>query len=529
MSFSDTNNSALHYSSQVFAGLGAVVSAAGAIFKTSGAPLASGILSALAKLLDFFSQTDNQILQLISQIQEAIHELQIDASKQTILQRFTDISNAMAACRVVYQDLALRSSGPWNPLDDAHADEKLDLCRVTLETLVPSAGLNLSDPPGVSPLWFVLRDFQEGLYFSPVADQDGNKVFGSTFKYAQEEVHWVGESSRWDYGCDWSLGPLKFSHIFLPDVISINGMDGYVFCPVLTLPAYVHAIGVFITAGLTLRRDFLEQPQYRFEIGRHARFLADVYRKMLSEGFVYLPVPSCPWAVTGVLGEAPERFAWMDWLAGTGAVPSLGVWPEPATDFHAPFGCIDRFTGNFVVADFTDFSSAPPAYQDGQLRGDQFRWFMDRFRMPDSFDPYVLARFHQVFLFKSLRAGKQLCKNEQLDGVRSTVNSLCQLLGDPPLIPELGYGDWSLKEICQVVSASNPSGPLGDQHPAPGVVVAGLHPFLDPASWPDSVKLHPWGLRELASALEGPGFMLNAPGASDPRSRSMRYLVSSAE
>jgi hypothetical protein len=169
------------------------------------------------------------------------------------------------------------------------------------------------------------------------------------------------------------------------------------------------------------------------------------------------------------------------------ALSAVRVQFLPPNPYRGPYGCIDRFTGDCVLGNFADFRTRMPA---------------DSYNRPDN-----LMLFYQGLLVAALRCGKQLYQKQQLDGVRSTVNTLCQFVGDPPLLPGPSFGDWSMRELFEVVA--NPGAAL--EYPPENLGNA----------------KEPSGLRELVSQLQKSWGFSNVRLADTPPSQSLRYLLSS--
>jgi len=431
MSVSDVNNQALQAPAQalqVASNLVQAMTAAGIAAVVGGAAgVVGAALALLGAILMVFDDTDSKIAQL----QQEINQLGLDAREQNILQRATDLNTVMSACRTAYRNLKARMD-EGSAVSDDYADGQLTFCMQTLEAIVPSSSDASLATPTTMPLWFVVMDYQPQIYFSAL--RKNGSAFGASFAYIDlEPINSVQQLGR-----ERSLVPMTFSQYLVP----VMGA----FCPIWTLPAYLHALGVFLAVGLGLRRDFFKRKEYRDEIRRHAEFLSQVYKKILGDGFVFLPMPRDP-SVADPKDNPYGSENWPTlWYRGP-VVPTLDTtygwdgyspqtWWDPQwlSGYCQPFGCVDRFTGDYVLG---NFPVIPPSRL---LPADT----------PNK--PHLLTMFYQGLLLAALRSGKQLYQKEQLGGVRSTVNSWCQLIGEPPLLPEPCFGDWSMREVFEVVS-----------------------------------------------------------------------------
>ena len=108
---------------------------------------------------------------------------------------------------------------------------------------------------------------------------------------------------------------MNFSSVLVPDTTP----SGFAFCPTLTLPAYLQAVGIFVTVGVGLLPGKFAEV-YKPDIERHASFLADIYTENLTEGYVFLPMPWNPWLPNMPLVSSTEN-TWRDGLA---------LWPANA-------------------------------------------------------------------------------------------------------------------------------------------------------------------------------------------------------
>jgi len=488
MSVSDANNKAIQPPAQALqaaSNLAQAMTAAGLAATVGGAAGAAGAcLALLGAILMMFDDTDKKIQQL----QEEIVQLGLDARQQNILQRATDINTAMANCRVVKRIVDEKKNAGLKVPPDV-ADDLLRQVMVSLEALVPSdPGASLNEPTSM-PLWFVLADYQQPLYFSAFKDKTVPGSFGAIFYYADLPYGEV------DYINVVKLGPMHFSSYLCPPAEPA-------FCSTSTLPAYLAALTTFQAAGQGLRDNFLKVQEYRDEIKRHASFLADVYSKILGEGFIFLRLPTDPSNVDkGDWGDYDER--WTNWKLAIPhcwykgiAMPGPGVdllpWQFPSSGYCQPFGCINRFTGNYVLDNFPEVPNSRLSPND----------------TPDKV--HQLTMFYQGLVLAALRSGKQLYWAEQMEGIRSSVNSLCQLVGDPPLLSGRSFGDWSMREVFQIISnltAALPHPPYPDGLPN----LEGYDP--------------PWTLRGLMHRLRQSCFAQN-PLADDPGFRSIRSLLS---
>lgn len=425
-SVSDLNNKALQPAAQALqlvsnlAQLEAAAEAAGTTLALAGAM--SGVGGAALALIGAILMALDDADAKFRLLQAEVEQLKLDIQEQNVLQRAKDISAIMASCRLAWRMLhdAINAA---RPVPDDDADNQLRLCMQTLEALVPSDPGSSLDEPLTVPHWFSVRDSQASLYFSTTDLGPDILGYGSTFKYA---VLPSDPPMAVNHSADRAIGPMHFSCVLVPD----PRPDGFAFCQLSTLPAYLNALALFLAVGVGVRRDFLKQQLYRDEIRRHAKFLASVHQKIFTEGFVFLPVPPDPWG--------PSNNAWWSGKAffqgcsedssfsGRTAIPL-------ASPYQAPYGCIERFSGDFVVDNFTD-GIIPDIYHNNSG---------------------PLPRFYAAFLIAELQSGKQLYRQQGLGQVRSTVNSWCLLLGEPELLPDPDYGDWSLRELLRVLDDSS--------------------------------------------------------------------------
>jgi hypothetical protein len=287
----DLNNHWFQPIGQAFQTAGNIVQAAAKAMETTGRTLSiaealelgGGIASVwgtvfalFGVLLQAFDSSDTGLEQLLN----AIAQLDVRVKENTIVQNAINIVIIMGLAKDAYngprglkdkiQNRVAASEPEWEAL--------LHQCTTTLGQLVPKSNGSSKDlNPTDMPLWFPVRDNQLFIYFSKFKDAAGWEDF----------YNWYYPGGF----VDRSLGPMNFSQELWPTPDSL----GRVFCPIAILPAYLNAIEIFLAVGLGLCPDFLNRPEYKNEIWRHAQFLCEIYQKILTEGFVFLPMPPNPW------------------------------------------------------------------------------------------------------------------------------------------------------------------------------------------------------------------------------------------
>jgi hypothetical protein len=469
---SDINNDAIKPAATVLKGLSVVVPALGT---------AATVFDALGKIFDLlglFTTSADQITIL----QNEITQLQIDLTNEDTIWRLTNYQDIMADCEDALQTLLhLHQGSPPTP-DVANA--AIDNCKRSLDRMVAIDANGLAKPLTYvnQPHWFCVRDVRQQMYFSAYQDASGVKKFEATFSYCR-----VGDR-YWPR----SLGRMNFDSMLVPYLTTDGG--ACVFCPVLILPAYLRALSIFLAVGAVM--DLTFTTDCASDLRRHAHFLADIYTKILTEGYVFLPMPGDP-SHYDFMSSDQQKVINL-WKIGCAYHPdfwtsTLGYDDEIASHlsgFDEPFGCVDRFTGDSIVNNF-------PLVTESRVPS------------ADTSDkPQRLTQFYRGLLLAALRSGKALYQKQSLEDVRTAANNLYKILGEAPLLPGLSFGDWSMREIYQVI------------HSFRAAIAQVDHPeHLADANEPS-------GLRDLLSQLLKSCFT-NTPNANDPQSRSLRYLISS--
>ena len=358
----------------------------------------AGYVGAVISVVNFLmgkgDQTQQELEDIISAIQNDFHQLAADDKAGRIIDRLTNLRNDQADAYKVLQTVPnLLSSQP--PLTDVQRVDEIQNCIASLFTL--------SD---IASVW--------------------TAVFG-------DQVYWTDAGQyifEWSFlqGVTGAQGRPLFDRGYLEQAPASEG--DLVFSYTYILPAYLSTLFSFLAVAASLDPNYATNPTYGSQIGSAVALLQQVHDNIVQNGIVPLQPPY--W-------DAATIENWIQNIT-TMVVPGItplnpinAVTPANPFDANIEYGAVERFSGSSAMGNYK------MAYSQTSFES--------------STDPGP----HNKFSLRVQRKTKGVYVSAGLSTLRDIINQLKGLLGQPQL-PRPYFDDWSLRAVCQTAQLGNPDG-----------------------------------------------------------------------
>ena len=255
------------------------------------------------------------------------------------------------------------------------------------------------------------------------------------------QVYWTDSGTY--YTTNWQPWTLPRGPYFIAGWIDVGyGLqapskpaDGNAFTYVVSLPAYLYAVAIFIAVGLALDPQFTSNPSWRPALQQIATFLQSTHQT-IQEGITFLS-PS-RWTTANITG--------LSYIGSPGPPPAGGtispivgirqLWTGLMPDYAIAhnlgaiieYGAVEKYSG---------FSAVEPNYIVS-LSGISFPSPLGP--IPGNDDP---GPFNKLQL-RVLKKAKDVYIGTGLLDTWNVINQVRQLVGEEPL-PRPNYADWSFR------------------------------------------------------------------------------------
>ena len=201
--------------------------------------------------------------------------------------------------------------------------------------------------------------------------------------------------------------------------------DGNVFTYVVSLPAYLYAVAIFIAVGLALDPQFVSNPSWRPALQEIATFLQSQHQTV-QEGIMFLsPAHWTTASITGLSYLGPAGGS----LSPIAGIRSLwtGLTPDYAIAHNLgaiiEYGAVEKYSGFSAVEPNYIVSLSGPF---GPIAGD------------DEPGPFNKLQLRVLKKAKDVYIGTGLLRTWNV------INQVRQLVGEEPM-PGPNYADWSFR------------------------------------------------------------------------------------
>ncbi len=286
--------------------IGTIADVAGAV----GAVIS--IFSIAIQLIGQGDDTQDELQQILTTIQNDFQQLQAEQQAENIIQRLTNLANALAPAQAVLDTLqVLLDQQP--PLTGPEAVDEIQKCITAINDLTPDV------------VW-------TGVY--------------------SDQIYWtdVDLYPTNPYGNPYPFGPTYPSGPAYGEQAPVAGSDDLVFSYTYILPAYLDALFIFLSVAASLDQNFVAD--YANQVIRPAAALLQTrHDTILNQGITQLLPP---------FWDGSILWTWMteiEMSKGVGA-PAPGVMLVLAPDLFGPasasieYGAVEVFSGYSAMADY---------------------------------------------------------------------------------------------------------------------------------------------------------------------------------
>jgi hypothetical protein len=372
----------------IYAGIGSIADIAGAV---------TGVAGAVDAVISIAGQSKDQLAPVIAAINTAFETLNEHQKAADISQRLTNLDNVFATAQK-HLDVLKASVDAGPALDIGARIAQVGDCREAIDRLI---GFDNTRAAGA-----FLAPFQDQVYY----DDTGQYLY-------QNFLH-TGSPNL----------PITLDNGY-GDQAPTPQSTGLIFSQIYVLPLFLYLETLFITVGLALIPDFLNE--FRGDISSDANYLMKIH-DTIRDGMRFR-IPAA-W-------DAPDLFfnAWIGMARGTSAVLDDNLDMSGA---RIDYGALELYSGTAVGTQYllrlTDVTSVAPSAP-----------------LATQFPPAVInsiasnPALYKKFQVRAERQRRDLYRIVGLTDVWFAANRLRALIDEPPAPGPIA--DYSLRTFAQAI------------------------------------------------------------------------------